>query len=160
MSKLYTVGRRVEQIRIKLGLSQRAFAQRVGCAETMLENLERGSFADGNCIFSILERIAREGNVPTEALLFEDTNLFDLRISQLKVRAWELISRFKLTTSVRLIGKVFDLIEYEHDLAMSERKSTVLAYRDKDQAFQMDESRIRELVRRAVSQPADSEETQ
>lgn len=61
-----SVGKRLRQIRLELGLSQEAFAQRIGVHRTYMGAIERG---ERNLTLRSLERIAARLRVEPASLL-------------------------------------------------------------------------------------------
>ena len=61
-----TVGQRIRNYRIKLGISQEKLAELSGCHPTYIGQLERG---EKNATLESIERIAKALNVPLSRLL-------------------------------------------------------------------------------------------
>ena len=148
MSYLLGFGERIKKARERRGLSLAEFARRVGCSEEILQTIEGGGWEAPGGILCIVDRAARQLEVEPDILLFADSTLFGARLNQLKLEAFKIMAAIRPTIQLEVVGRVFDYMENEYNDAMVEHES-VLAYRNKNAAFRVDQDRVRDLLRRA-----------
>ncbi|MEO2082918.1 MAG: helix-turn-helix transcriptional regulator [Desulfurobacteriaceae bacterium] len=94
------IGRRIKELRKKLGLTQREFARRVGVIESLVRKWERG---ENDPTSKSLQAIAKEFNVNLHWLLTGEGEMFITR-SKEEIPKTELLDR-------EIIQKIFEVLE-------------------------------------------------
>jgi transcriptional regulator with XRE-family HTH domain len=139
-------GKRIKEARENLGYSQEQFATIVGCEVSVLRFIEDDKASTGKGFIAVLWRISRELGLPLDVLLFEDTNLFDMKLREAQLQALNIIADCGITDSLTLTRRLMEELEHELQMPLAEDLSSTLYFRERGKRFEVTEDRIRDLL--------------
>jgi transcriptional regulator with XRE-family HTH domain len=149
-SNLLGLGRRVQELRNARGQSQADFAAAVGATEKMLSIIEADGLLHERNALKVLERIAMLAGQPLEALLFQRTGLIELKASQLKLKAFQIINENHFTQSLAVLNDVFAQIDDQVEMAFIEQAAPSREYRNGGLILsELNEDTVHEMVLKA-----------
>jgi transcriptional regulator with XRE-family HTH domain len=143
------VGKRIREVRERLGLDIPELARQVGCSTKMLELIESESLSHRDNVLNVLERIAVLAGCQPEMLLFSETTLIGAREREAQFRAFDIILRNGWASGAPLIGAVFDEIQEECQKALVDEGKVAMGFRNFGKSLDLDEDKVYELVVRA-----------
>jgi transcriptional regulator with XRE-family HTH domain len=144
------IGKRVKDLRESLGLSQEQFASRVDCKVKMLDIIEHEGILHHGGLLPVLERIAQLADCSLDTLLFQDTGLLSVQLSELKLQALRVMSDNEMTNSLAVANDVLAQVEEEFNLAVTEGLQAGREYRNpRSILINLDEESVHEKVIKA-----------
>ncbi|MEL7484575.1 MAG: helix-turn-helix domain-containing protein [Planctomycetota bacterium] len=146
MKQFSGIGDRIRNSRERMGLTLEQLARDSGCSEELLQSLEAGQYEKALSIFATLERIAVQLKLSPELLFFEDSSLFETRLNEMRIDAMRIMYERQLTNSFGEAVDVLQLIEDGFEEAVFPPEKAI-HFRELDKSFQIDEERVRELLR-------------
>jgi transcriptional regulator with XRE-family HTH domain len=145
------LGKIVREERLKLGMTVDEFAKHVCATSQQVSDLEAGK-STGSGIQAYLGKSSESFNINlflSVADAGKEATLFNLDVRQAQAKAYYLNCRRNLTDSYFVVQDVMNQIAREHELASDERSLAAMAYRDREKSLEIDEDKLRDMVKKA-----------